>query len=279
MKTIESEKMNFDFTHNLSNHPLLNYDQLKRLALRHPDIRFNHSKLSRSQNLDTVIRDCPSDKSLTEALDNIQNADACIVIREVQKDQEYKKLIDEILKNIQRETKLKSSQMRNVNAWIFITSPGGVTPYHRDQETVFFYHLAGKKKFYLWDHHDKEVVTQEENEFFHGVNKLKETKYRDHIMEKSMVYDLTPEKGLYIPATAPHMVENGNEEFTISLSLTFMSDNDYRIRRIYKINQLLRKIRIKPRDINQSKIIDASKLMAHAALRSVLFFHKNWKNS
>lgn len=280
METIGSEKVTkLNFTHNLSDHPLLNFDQLKELALRHPLIRFNNSKLSRSQNLDTVIRDCPAEKSLKEALDNIQNSNACIVIREVQKDLQYKGLIDELFKDIQQTTKLKPSQMRNVNAWIFITSPGGVTPYHRDQETVYFYHLSGKKKFYLWDHHDREVVSQEENEFFHGVNKLKETKYRDHIMEKSKAYDLAPRAGLHIPATAPHMVENGSDEFTVSLSLTFMSDADYKIRRIYKINQLLRKMKIKPRDVNQSKFIDHSKLVAHKALRSCLFFNENWKNS
>jgi len=280
MKTIGSEKnTKHHFTHNLSSHPLLRYDQLEKLVKRHPLIRFNHSKLSRSQNLDTVIRDCPAEKSLEEALENILTSNSCIVIREVQRDPQYKVLIDELFKDIQKKTKIKLSEMRNRNAWIFITSPGGVTPYHRDQETIHFFHVAGKKRFYLWNHNDREIITQEEDEFFHGVNNLEETKYREHIMTKSKVYDLNPSDGLYIPATAPHMVENGTDDFSVSLSLTYMSNEDYRIRRIYKINQILRKLGFAPRDINQSKIADFSKLVTHAILRKLFYKNMNWKNS
>lgn len=267
------------FRHSFNENPLFHYEQLKKLALRHPLIRFNSSKLSRSQNLDTVIKDCPPEKSLKEALENIQTSNSCIVIREIQKDPLYEIFVNELLKNIQKTTKIKQSQMRNINAWIFITSPGGVTPYHRDHETTHFFHLIGKKKFYVWDHLDREVVSQEENEFFHGVSNLKETKYRDQIFIKSRAYSLTSGDGLYIPATAPHMVENGTDDFTVSLSLTYMSNADYRVRRIYKINQILRKFGISPKDINQSQFIDFCKLGVHALLRSIFIWGNDWKNS
>ena len=264
------------FTHNLCDHPLLSYVQLKKLALRHPSIRFNQSNISRAQNMDTIIHDCPATTSLKEALDNICKANACIVIRQIQKDKEYAPLFEQILKDVQAKTKLKKSQMKHINAWIFITSLGGITPYHRDHESTHLFHMAGEKKFYLWDHHDKEVVSQKENEYFHGVGKLKETKYRDQLMERSQLYNLTPNQGVYIPATAPHMVENG-EDYAISLTLTYMSDADYKIRRIYKMNQILRKLKLNPVDANQSRIKDASKLMAHAIIRTIFFFSNTWK--
>ena len=269
----------YHFKHSFNEHHLLHFDQLKSLALRHPSIRFNSSKLSRSQNLDTVIKDCPPETSLKDALNNIQTSNSCIVIREIQKDPQYTALINNLLRDIQTDKKIKPSQMRNINAWVFITSPGGVTPYHRDIETTHFFHIEGKKKFYVWDHHDREVVTQEENEFFHGVSNLKETKYKDQIISKAKTYDLTSGDGLYIPATAPHMVENDFDTFTVSFSITYMSDDDYKIRRIHKINQILRKFGFNPKDTNQSTIANFCKLITHAFLRTIFIWNKDWKNS
>jgi hypothetical protein len=276
--TLNSET-NWKFKHTLSDHPLFQYVELKKLALRHPFIRFNSSKLSRSQNLDNVIIDCPSENSLEVALNEIKYSNACIVIREVQKDQQYSGLINDIFKNIQTRTGLKDSQMKHKNAWIFITSPGGVTPYHRDQETIHFFHIHGAKKFFAWDHEDREIVSQEENEYFHGANNLSKTIYKDQFMFKAKAFDLKPRDGLCLPATAPHMVENETTDFSVSFSLTYMSDEDYRVRRIYKINQIMRKLGLSPRDVYQSKVVDFLKLSAHFLARTTLsHFSENWKN-
>lgn len=96
-------------------------------------------------------------------------------------------------------------------------------------------------------------------------------------MYKSQQYDLSPGDGVFIPASAPHMVENGCKDYTISLTITYMSQENYRIQRIYKMNQLLRKIGFNPTDANQSKIKDKSKILGHALLRSLLFYNKHWR--
>lgn len=50
MKTNELDTIiKNSFTHNLCGHPLLEFDKIKKLALRHPLIRFNHSKLRYSR--------------------------------------------------------------------------------------------------------------------------------------------------------------------------------------------------------------------------------------
>lgn len=278
MKTIELEKMiRNNFTHNLANHPLLKFDQIKQLALRHPFKRFNHSKLSRTQNLDTVIEDCPPGMSLSEALENLHSANACIVIRQIQRDPAYAPLIQQLAENVQSTYERSRLPMKYVNAWLFITSPGGVTPYHRDHETTVLFHLSGKKNFYLWDQNDSSVVSAKENEHFHGVRNLSKTVYHDQLMDKSQLYQLNPGEGVFIPAGAPHMVENGTDEYTISLTITYMNHEDFRIQRIYKINQILRKLGFNPTDASHSSVKDKTKLITHALVRTILFYNSNWR--
>jgi mannose-6-phosphate isomerase-like protein (cupin superfamily) len=286
MKYIERNRSEFHpdkrqaLKHNLCSHPLMQLEELKKLALRHPTVRYHSAKISRSQKLDTVAKDCPNGMSLKDTLDNIESSGSFVFIMDVQKDAIYAPFVNELLGEVQGDVERYHHNMRNRQAWIFITSPGGVTPYHRDQEAAHYFHIKGEKSFWLWDANDREIVTQEENEFFHGVHGLKKTDYADSKMTKAEKFTIYPGDGIYFPYTAPHMVENGTDEYSISFSVTHMTTENYNTRRINKINQLLRKIGIKPRDLDQSGFIDNLKLTTHFMLRSILgLFKKSWINT
>jgi hypothetical protein len=56
-----------------------------------------------------------------------------------------------------------------------------------------------------------------------------------------------------------------------------MSEEDYCTRRINKINQILRKLGLKPRDQFESYIGDKCKLLTHWCLRNTFcYFSKDW---
>ena len=82
-------------------------------------------------------------------------------------------------------------------------------------------------------------------------------------MDNAFEFHIQPGDGVFFPYTAPHMVQSGNEEFSISFSVTHMTDEDFAIRRVYKINQLLRKLGIAPRDQGESRVVDSLKLALH----------------
>lgn len=198
---------------------------------------------------------------------------------DVQEDPIYGPLVNQVLDEIEGMVNKKQKNMRGRQAWMFVTSPGGTTPYHRDQETAHFLHIKGAKKFWLWDKNDKDVVSQEENEFFHGVHGLAKTHYTDAKMQKATLYNIEPGDGVYFPYTAPHMVQNNDDEYSISFSVTYMTDEDFAERRINKINQMLRKFGIKPRAQNISELADSAKLSFHWFLRNIAFrFSPNWKD-
>lgn len=285
MKYIERDTKNFHpessqaFKHNLCGHPLFELEELKKLALRHPKVRYHSAMIPRSQSLDTVCDDCSTGMSLEETLDNITTSGSFVFIMDVHEDPIYGPLVNKILDEIQVDVEKHHKKLRNRQAWIFITSPGGTTPYHRDQETAHFMHIKGKKKFYLWDQKDREVVSQKENEHFHGIHGLGKTQYKDALMDKATCYDIVPGDGVFFPYTAPHMVENG-DEFAISFSVTHMTSEDYAQRRINKINQILRKLGMNPTDLGVSKLKDSFKLIVHGFLRNTLgFFKQEWKES
>lgn len=268
----------FSFQHQLSTHPLLQLEELRSLAKRHNLIRFHSAKINRAQNLDTVKEDCSNGLTLEETLNQIEHTGSAVVIREVERDPLYKPLVEEMFKSIKLFNKKAGISMYNCHAWIFITSPEGITPYHRDQEHTHFFHVRGEKTVWLWDHTNRSLITQEEDEFFHGVNKLTKTIYRDSLMKHAHEFKVVPNEGLYFPPTAPHMVENGNE-YSISMTLTYMSNMNMRVRRIHKINQIIRKLGFEPTDVNKSRLKDEMKLILHFVFRSFLApVDKNWKN-
>lgn len=268
------------FTHKLHEHPLMQFDELKKLALRHPTVKYHSANIPRTQSLETVVKEAPSNMTLEDALNNIETSGTFVFIQNIQDDPIYGRFVNDILDEIEKDVHKSHRNMRKRQAWIFITSPGGTTPYHRDQESAHYFHIKGKKTFWPWDANDRSVVSQQENEYFHGVYGLSKTKYSEALMSKASEYCINPGDGIFFPYTAPHMVENGKDEFSISFSVTHMTDQDFAIRRVNKINQLLRKFGISPKDQGKSILIDHCKLGLHWFLRTVLSpFGNNWKNA
>lgn len=268
------------FTHELHQHPLMQLEELKKLALRHPTVKYHSANIPRTQSLETVVKEAPSPMSLENALENIETSGTFVFIQNIQDDPIYGKFVNEILDEIQKDVHKTQHNMRNRQAWVFITSPGGTTPYHRDQESATYFHVKGKKTFWLWDPNDRSVVSQEENEYFHGVYGLSKTKYKEALMDKATEYTILPGDGIFFPYTAPHMVQNGSDEYSISFSVTHMTDEDYAIRRINKMNQVLRKFGFSPSDQGRSGLLDQFKLAIHRFFRTTLSrFSEDWKNA
>lgn len=268
---------NHAFTHSLSDHPLFKFEELKKLAMRHPTIRYHSSRIPRYQRLDRAVQECPNGHSLEETLDHIETSGSFVFIMDVQNDTLYAPLVQEILDELEDVVHRHHRGMRKRQAWIFITSPGGTTPYHRDHESSHYFHIKGKKRLWLWDHNDREVVSQLENETFHGVHSLQKTSYRDSLMEKASEYNLSPGHGAYFPYTAPHLVENNDQEYSISFSVTHMTDENYAEKRINKVNQLLRRFGLNPNDLGASALVDQMKLLFFMILKKFVFSgNKDW---
>ena len=135
--------------------------------------------------------------------------------------------------------------------WIFVTSPGAVTPFHMDHEHNFILQIRGKKRLSIWDPFDRAVVSERALELFHDQHSRGLVRWEDHFRQRARVFDLVPGVGGYMPSTTPHLVENGDEP-SITISFTYYTDSTRRREMLYRGNARLRRLGLEPRAIGAS---------------------------
>ena len=127
--------------------------------------------------------------------------------------------------------------------WIFVSSPGTVTPFHMDHEHNFILQIRGTKRLYAWDPFDRVVISERAQELFHDQHSRELVKWDEGFRARARVFDLEPGLGGYMPSTTAHMVENGPEP-SITISFTYYTDSTRRRELLYRGNARLRRFGI-----------------------------------
>ena len=149
-------------THELSDHPLLQPDQLVALGKRFQGstrlFTFNNGA-SAATNFDAVSRLYPNRKSVADTLQGIKDAKAWMLLRHVQADETYRSLIDLAFDPIQPYIERRDPGVYYRAGWIFVASPHTTTPFHIDRNHGILLQVRGHKKVYVWDAADTDVVS------------------------------------------------------------------------------------------------------------------------
>jgi len=254
----------FVISHTLANHPLLTLPSLIELSNRLPEsnVRYNRADLP----VNGIVYDAPkTGLSIQETIRQIEECGSWMVLRFVEQDPEYRKLVDHCLDEIQAYSDPIMPGMFKREGFVFITSPGGVTPFHMDPEYNFLLQIRGSKTANLLDVEDRSIVSEELLEKFLSGEDYKH-EFKDQYRERAFTFELKPGEGLHFPVTWPHWVKNGNE-VSISFSITFRSHQSERREIVYKVNNYLRKRGIQPRPFGKSRATDAAKSYAYRATR------------
>lgn len=252
-------------THALADHPLLQIGALVELGKRQQE-----RKLVRTHSADatagTSFADAPNlhknPKSAEQTLGDIAHARAWMSLLNVQADPIYRRLIDEILDEVRPITDRRDPGMCYRAGWIFVSSPGAVTPFHIDHEHNFILQIRGTKRLYTWDPFDREAVSERAQELFHDQHSRELVTWNEGLRSRARVFDLVPGMGGYMPSTTPHMVENGDGP-SITISFTYYTDATRRRELLYRGNAKLRRLGIEPHPIDTSEQRDRVK---HAVL-------------
>jgi hypothetical protein len=149
--------------------------------------------------------------------------------------------------------------------WIFVTSPRAVTPFHMDKEHNFIVQIQGKKRVYVWDPFDQDVISERAQELFHSYHSRELVRFKEEFRERAFVFDMEPGMGAYMPSTAPHMVENGDGP-SITASFTFYTAATRRRHLLYRGKNHLRRLGVEPAPVGQSVPQDE---VLHAAMRGL----------
>ncbi len=260
--TVPMPLRTFRVAHRLADHPLFALDRLARLAGSLPadQVEFNGPV---APNQDPGLT--PSN-GLTpeETVRRIEQSKSWMVLKNVESDPEYKALLDACLDQVAEQTNGLMGGARQRQAFIFVTSPGNVTPYHSDPELNFLLQVRGSKRMSLFDHRDRDVVSAENTELFPG--KHRNLPYEDSFEAKATHQHISPGEGIFVPIFDPHWVQNG-DAVSISFSITWHTEETERLVKLSYVNAVLRKFGWPQRDAGMHETWDDVKVAAYDSLR------------
>ncbi len=249
-------------THDFSDHPLLQLDRLvalgRRLAASN-SVRW-HSDTAKPDTSFHLAPDTHKGKwSAAQTLERIEEAEAWCSLLNVQQDPEYRTLVDELLDDVRGRVEPKDPGMCFRAGWIFVSSPGAITPFHIDHEHNFILQARGTKTLHVWEPLDSEVLPEEALELFHGEYSRDKVKWREELEAKAYKFELVPGMGGYMPTNAPHWVKNG-PGVSVTVSATYYTNSTNRRKLLYRCNHMLRGRGLSPAPVGRSGMRDSAKL-------------------
>jgi hypothetical protein len=257
----------FRVRHSLAGHPLFELPRLLQLARALPErfVEYNAGALPVGLRPEETPR---TGLSAEETVRRIQECGSWMVLKRVEQDPDYRALLDHCLDGIAEHARGLAPPMQRREGFIFLSSPGAVTPFHIDPEYNFLLQIRGSKTVSMWDPADRFVLPEEELERFYASFVHRNLPWRDVFQTTAFVLPLVPGEGLHFPVTVPHWVKNG-PEVSISFSITFRTADSARRELLYKANARLRKLGLKPTPVGQSILLDRTKQLAFGTARNL----------
>jgi hypothetical protein len=228
------------FTHSLVDHPLLQMDEIRKLVKRTPkhQIAFSAGEKPESADIGTSHIHHKSEHSIEYAIDNMENVDAYLFIDSPEKDPQFNQLFQEIKFDLDQFCQKNGYRLWEARLFLFVSSPGAVTPYHLDHQHTLLAQIKGTKTLNLWPALNYDLTPPSELEVFCS-RITRKFKMREELEHLRKPYEMVPGQGVHLPFLAPHSVKN-NDEVSISLSMIFNTLESQKIWSSFRINHLLR---------------------------------------
>lgn len=237
-------EMPHKLAHHLGDHPLMQLDALARMAegLPHHSVEYNRADLPLGLNGEKA----PANGiSVAETIRNIATTGSWAALKNIEQIPAYHDLLNTLLKELRPTIEARTGAMLKPQGFVFITSPGGVTPYHFDPEHNILLQLAGRKVMTMFPAGDARYAPDETHESYHSGGP-RDVLWSDDFLSGGREWALVPGEALYVPVMAPHFVKNGQTS-SISLSITWRSEWSFAEADARAFNNLLRKAGIVPR--------------------------------
>jgi hypothetical protein len=228
--------------HGLTSHPLLEIEALAQLAEKLPitSVEYNRG------DLPIGVDGKPGSNGLTiaETIRKVAEAESWAVLKNIEQVPAYEALLLGLLDEIRPEIEAATGAMLTPQGFIFVSSPGSVTPYHFDPEHNILLQIRGTKVMTQFPAGDTRFVPDTAHETYHSGGP-RELKWHDSFLEHGTEFPLAPGEALFVPVMAPHFVKNGPAP-SVSLSITWRSEWSYRESDARILNAILREKGFKP---------------------------------
>ena len=252
--------------HQLADHPLFTMDRLLELCRTLPSesVEYNAGDIPKAlRNEETPLNGL----SAEETVRRIAECKSWLVMKHVEADPAYRELLDDCLDAIAPLTEPIAPGMASRQAFIFVTSPGSVTPYHIDPEHNFLLQVRGEKHVTMFDGRDRSILRETDLEQMY-MDAGRNLPFEEEWEQRAWKFTLQPGEGLHFPVTYPHYVRNG-EAVSISLSITFRTPDLDRRRMLYRRNAAKRAAGQQPTPVGSRPLVDSLLWQSTRVLRKV----------
>lgn len=251
--------------HDVQHHPLFQRAALADLADRLPASHIEHALGKAPVNQDPAhIR--AAALSPGDVVRSIDDNGCWMVMKKVEHDPAYAALLDECLAALAPIIGARTGTHRRAEAFIFVSAPNSVTPFHMDPEHNILLQIAGTKTMHVYPQSDIAIVPQATHEAFHrGAHR--NLPHRPEFDARAKAYALSPGTAVHVPVKAPHWVQNGPTP-SISFSITWRSDASDAEARLHRVNHRLRKLGLTPAAVGVSPAMDAAKVKLHRNVKN-----------
>ncbi len=228
--------------HDLGSHPLMRLESLARLA----DALPADSVECNPADLPIGVDGAPAQtgRSGSETILDIANAGSWVMLKRIEQDPAYKALLHGLLAELRPEIEQRTGAMMQLQGFIFITSAGGVTPYHFDPEHNILMQVRGSKVMTMFPAGDPRFAAHEMHEAYHRGGGA-ELPWHEDMAAAGREFPLQPGDALFVPVMSPHFVHNG-PDVSVSLSITWRSEWSFAEADARALNGLMRQIGIDP---------------------------------
>lgn len=249
--------------HQLADHPLFALPRLIELARALPEDRVEYNAGDVPISLDPA-KTPRTGLSIAETIRRIEECRSWMVFKNVERDREYRALLDACLDEVREYSESAYPGMGRREGFIFVSSPGSVTPYHMDPEHNFLLQIRGRKQVSLFDGEDRTLLSERELEKYYARGH-RNLVFHDANQDKAQVFELAVGDGLYFPVTWPHWVKNG-PEVSVSFSITFRTASSDRREILYRVNERFGRLGIRLPPVGRSDLVDGAKYQAFRTL-------------
>jgi hypothetical protein len=242
--------------HALAGHELFDIDRLLVLARALPaaSIEYNAGDLPIGQDPASTPM---NGLSAEETVRRIAECRSWMVLKNVEQDADYAALMAACLAEIAPIAAPATGAMLRREAFIFLSSPEAVTPFHMDPEHNILMQVRGRKTFWVYPATDESIVSAVQHEAFHDGGH-RNLDWRAEFNAKAIAFELAPGDAVYVPVKAPHRVRNG-AEVSVSFSITWRSRASIAEADLRRANAMLRRFGARPRLPREAPVIDAAK--------------------
>lgn len=260
----------FLFRHTLHEHPDLRLDALHDLALRldPKHVRHHCANVPVTADFMRAGEQHPTGLPLAYTMKHMDTAGSYVLIANPQEDAAFGRLFGDLIGEVRAHVGHADPGFHEHVAYIFVSSPGAITPFHLDREINFLCQIRGHKVVHLFDPNDRTLLSDAALDRVMFQPFAPRPVYREAFEAGATQWRLKPGQGVHHPYLAPHWVQNG-DEVSVSLAITYRTAATARQVRARSMNFLLRRLGLTPRGFGETPWVDSLKAAVYGVIEPV----------